>query len=629
MAIDREQILAAAQKFADKKRYDKAVEEYWKLVKADPSDARTLLRIGDLQIKATNYSEAISTYESVGRLYASQGFALKAIAVYKQIRDIVAKYTPSAVDRYAHIPPKLAELYEQLGLAREAVAVLDEVAARLQGQKREREATEVVRRMTTLEPHNPLLRIRLAEAQLRMSDSVGAVEELGRAATILVHAGRRDDAIKVLQRALQISPNEARARELASLYIASNGRDDALRALSILQPLFQEDPRNISTLSLLASAFDVLGQSDKSTAVRKEMAVVMREAPLSEAPEPYETEDAPPPGAYTLTSVDDALAHAARLRHAQDYVGAYDLLVSVISVAPDRLDLRDSLRETYLTAGDAENAAEVTVGIAELYLDQGNVRLAKNALMDALAYFPSHELARTLLDDLGGPPEATHSVPAAASSSPRRSPLATLLEDAETGGGFGMSAKSRDELELGEALEEVEFYISSSLFDDAEILLASLEQKYQGHMLVAEKRADLANAKQVSASIPSDRSSDPVRDSLGGAELPPASEISADEVFNQFQRSSIAVHEAGDALGFLRRAEQLREQGNADDALRDFLAALDSGELPPAEVAQAQYEVGCIYDEYGLSDDASHHFGLAERALPGFKNAGARARKKR
>ena len=628
MAIDREQILASAQKFADKKRYDKAVEEYWKLVKADPSDARTLLRIGDLQIKAANYSEAISTYESVGRLYASQGFALKAIAVYKQIRDIVAKYTPSAADRYAHIPPKLAELYEQLGLAREAVAVLDEVAARLQGQKREREATEVVRRMTTLEPHNPLLRIRLAEAQLRMSDSAGAVEELGRAATILVHAGRRDDAIKVLQRALQVAPNEARSRELASLYIASNGRDDALRALAILQPLFQDDPRNISTLSLLASSFDVLGQSEKSTAVRKEMAAVMREAPLSEAPEPYETEDAPPPGVYVPASVDDALAHAARLRHAQDYVGAYELLVSVITGAPDRLDLRDSLRETYLTAGDTENAAEVTVGMAELYLDQGNVRMAKNALMDALAYHPGHDLARTLLDDLGGPPEGEVSMRGPSVPSPR-GPLATLLEDSETGGGYGITTKSRDELELGEALEEVEFYVSSSLFDDAEILLNSLEQKYAGHALVAEKRDDLESAKRVATDVPADRSSDPVRDSLGGDALPPASEINADDVFDQFQRSSIALHEANDALGFLRRAQQLREQGNADDALRDFLAALDTGELPPAETAHVQYEVGGIYDEYGLSDDAAHHFGLAERALPGFKDAGVRSRKKR
>lgn len=628
MAIDREQILDAAQKYADKKRYDKAVEEYWKLVKADPGDARTLLRIGDLQVKAANYAEAISTYESVGRLYASQGFALKAIAVYKQIREIVAKYTPTATDRYAHIPPKLAELYEQLGLAREAVAVLDEVAVRLQGQRREREATEVVRRMTSLEPHNPLLRIRLAEAQLRMGDKAGATEELGRAATILVHAGRRDDAIKVLQRALHVEHDDARARELASLYIASNSKEDALRALSILQPLIQDDARNISSLSLLASAFDVLGQTDKSTAVRREMASVMREAPLSEAPEPFEVEDAPPEGSVDVNSVDDALAHAARLRHGQDYVGAYELLVRVITLAPERIDLRESLRETYLTAGDAENAAEVTVGLAELYLEQGNVRAAKVALTDALAYFPSHELAQSMLDDLGGPPDTNS--PRSVRNAPR-GPLATLLEDAESNPGFGMTAKSCDELELGEALEEVEFYLGSALFDDAESLLSSLEQKYVGHMLVAEKRRDLEAAKHTTASVPSDRSSDPVRDSLGSTDgaFPTPSEISADAVFDEFQRSSIALHEPNDALSRMQRAQAERDKGNADDALREFLAVLDLNELPPAEEARAQYEVGSIYDEYGLSDDAAHHFGLAERAMPGFKDAAARSRRRR
>ncbi len=40
------------------------------------------------------YADAVVTYERVGKFYASQGFALKAIAVYKQIREIIAKHVP-------------------------------------------------------------------------------------------------------------------------------------------------------------------------------------------------------------------------------------------------------------------------------------------------------------------------------------------------------------------------------------------------------------------------------------------------------------------------------------------------------------------------------------------------------
>ena len=42
------------------------------------------------------YADAIATYERVGKFYASQGFALKAIAVYKQIREIIAQARPAA-----------------------------------------------------------------------------------------------------------------------------------------------------------------------------------------------------------------------------------------------------------------------------------------------------------------------------------------------------------------------------------------------------------------------------------------------------------------------------------------------------------------------------------------------------
>ena len=35
------------------------------------------------------YAAAVATYERVGKFYAQQGFSLKAIAVYKQIREII------------------------------------------------------------------------------------------------------------------------------------------------------------------------------------------------------------------------------------------------------------------------------------------------------------------------------------------------------------------------------------------------------------------------------------------------------------------------------------------------------------------------------------------------------------
>jgi tetratricopeptide (TPR) repeat protein len=278
MALDRDKITQAAQKYVDKKKYDKAVLEYQKLVQADPSDARTLLKIGDLQTKLNAHADAIVTYESVGRLYAQQGFALKAIAVYKQIREIIARFAPQLEERYGHITPRLADLYKQLGLVSDALAALDEVATKLQNQGRDREAVGVFQKIVELDPTNPLPHLRLAEAHSRIGDVDGAVAEFTVAAGQLTQLGRRDDAIKVLERSLHHRADVTQARACAELYVERGTREDGLKALAKLQVCFQANPKDLTTLSLLARAFNLIGQAQKGIEVQKEMARIARDA---------------------------------------------------------------------------------------------------------------------------------------------------------------------------------------------------------------------------------------------------------------------------------------------------------------------------------------------------------------
>lgn len=277
MAIDRESVLVAAQKFVEKKKYDKAIAEYQKILQVDPNDARTLLKVGDLQLKMEAYPESIATYERVGKFYAQQGFALKAIAVYKQIREIVGKHVPHLEERYGHIAPKLADLYQQLGLVSDALAALDEVATRLQRAQRDNEAIEVFKKIVSLDPTNPLPHLRLAEAHSRARDADAAVSEFSVAASLLVRLGRRDDALKVLERLLHHRPEPAQARLAADLYLARGGPQDGMQALSKLQVCFQANPRDLDTLGLLAKAFGVIGQAGKGVEVQKEMARIARD----------------------------------------------------------------------------------------------------------------------------------------------------------------------------------------------------------------------------------------------------------------------------------------------------------------------------------------------------------------
>ena len=278
MAVDRDKVLQAAQKLVEKKRYDKAVAEYQKLVADDPKDVRTLLKIGDLYLKMEQFADAIVTYERVGQFYSTQGFHLKAIAVFKQIREIVHKHVPHLEDRFGHIVPKLAETYTQLGLTSDALAAYDEVATRYQRAGRDRDAIDVFRKVVDLDPQNPLPHLRLGEALVRVRDIDSAIQRFGAAAEILLKLARRDDALKVVERLLQHRADAKHARIAAEIYLERGEPTDGMAALSKLQICFKEDPKDLGTLALLARAFDKLGQSGKSIEVQKEAARIARDA---------------------------------------------------------------------------------------------------------------------------------------------------------------------------------------------------------------------------------------------------------------------------------------------------------------------------------------------------------------
>ena len=275
---DREKTLQAAQKYIEKKRYDRAIAEYQRIVQDDPNDARTLLKIGDLQARLSAYPEAIATYDRVGQYYSSQGFALKAIAVYKQIRELIKKHAPDLADRYGHIVPKLAEIYTQLGLTSDALAAYDEVATRLQRAGRDREAIEVFSKMVGLDTQNPLPHLRLAEARCRVQSLDEAIESFWAAAELLLSLERRDDALKVIERILHFKVDARYAWVAAELYLQRGTREDGLQALTKLQVCFQADPKNLDTLGLLAQAFTLIGQEAKAIEVYKEMARIARDS---------------------------------------------------------------------------------------------------------------------------------------------------------------------------------------------------------------------------------------------------------------------------------------------------------------------------------------------------------------
>ncbi|MEI9953917.1 MAG: hypothetical protein WDO74_34300 [Pseudomonadota bacterium] len=210
--------------------------------------------------------EAIATYDRVGQYYSSQGFALKAIAVYKQIRELIKKHAPDLADRYGHIVPKLAEIYTQLGLTSDALAAYDEVATRLQRAGRDREAIEVFSKMVGLDTQNPLPHLRLAEARCRVQSLDEAIESFWAAAELLLSLERRDDALKVIERILHFKVDSRYAWVAAELYLQRGTREDGLQALTQtanLLPSRPEEPRYARPLGPSVHLDRARGQGDR------------------------------------------------------------------------------------------------------------------------------------------------------------------------------------------------------------------------------------------------------------------------------------------------------------------------------------------------------------------------------
>ena len=93
--------------FTQQGRWDRAINEYLAILKADPSDLSVYNLLGDSYARIGDRDEAISYYERLGDLYRTDGLSVKAIAVYKKI----IKLDP------AHVPSYLAcgDLYAEQG----------------------------------------------------------------------------------------------------------------------------------------------------------------------------------------------------------------------------------------------------------------------------------------------------------------------------------------------------------------------------------------------------------------------------------------------------------------------------------------------------------------------------------
>jgi tetratricopeptide (TPR) repeat protein len=260
--INRAKVIEKAHKFLQRGDIRKAIKEYERLLRDDPSDIRTKLKVADLLLRIGERDGALAGFDDVARFYESQGFLLKAVAVYKQMQ----KLRPDDIQ----VRLSLANLYHKIGLLPDA---LSNYKAALSLQAKAGlvlERLQTWKNMMELDPDNVKLHVALAEEFAKEGMIADAVDEFRAAARCLKKAGGVEEYIKVAERLLYHKPDDFEiSKDLASLYMAQG---DTLKALSRLQVCFRANPDDIEVLDMLSQVFEQSGQTQKAVAVLKSLA---------------------------------------------------------------------------------------------------------------------------------------------------------------------------------------------------------------------------------------------------------------------------------------------------------------------------------------------------------------------
>ena len=140
-AFDRARSLVAAEKFVKAGKMPEAIAEFKKLADDNPRDMNVVNKLGDLLVRAGKVPDALRQFLRIADFYARDGFFLKAIAMYKKI----CKIDPKNLE----CQQKLAELYQQQGLATEAKTQFIQMAEALMRQGQGAEAAGALRRSCT------------------------------------------------------------------------------------------------------------------------------------------------------------------------------------------------------------------------------------------------------------------------------------------------------------------------------------------------------------------------------------------------------------------------------------------------------------------------------------------------
>lgn len=238
--FNKAKVLSQAEKFVQQGKLQNAIAEYDKVSKQDPKDLTVLNTIGDLYARLGRPDQATEYFRRVGDAYASDGFVVKAIAIYKKL----TKLHPSATNQLI----RLAELYTQQGLYNDARAQYMAVADQYLKANDRESATGILKKMLDLDPDNAAMQTKVADLYVKLGKNKEALDIYLASAQSLFQRGTLDAAEEAVANVLKIEPKNAQALLLQGQIAAQSGNSSAAIASLSKSPNLDANPEALRSL---------------------------------------------------------------------------------------------------------------------------------------------------------------------------------------------------------------------------------------------------------------------------------------------------------------------------------------------------------------------------------------------
>jgi tetratricopeptide (TPR) repeat protein len=242
---DKKNIVKMAYIYFQEGRWDKAIEEYKKLLKLDPDDINTHNMLGDVYVKKGSPREAYEEYIRVGNELTSRGQGDKAAVVNKKIAALDASLLSpearakqnlikrtlkaelameqgdfqTAIDAFGDVLKsdpdnisvysKLAELLVAKGKTSEAIQQYAVMGAAYQKNRMYKKAQEAFQKILELDPNQVEARVNLAQIFIKQGSESDAKKEFLTVAEIYLRQNDLDKAQQYARKSVELKGIEA------------------------------------------------------------------------------------------------------------------------------------------------------------------------------------------------------------------------------------------------------------------------------------------------------------------------------------------------------------------------------------------------------------------------------------